>query len=148
MTYGKPVDILLVEDNPSDIEITKEAFAQGKIKNNLYCVKDGQEALDFLYHKNKYSDTSKAPKPDLILLDLNMPKISGIEILEKIKKDKDLLSIPVIILTTSDRDKDVCVSYKLGANSFITKPVEFARFIEVITGIQNYWLTITTIPHK
>ncbi len=148
MTYGKPVDILLVEDNPSDIEITKEAFAQGKIKNNLYCVEDGQEALDFLYHKNKYSDTSKAPKPDLILLDLNMPKISGIEILEKIKKDKDLLSIPVIILTTSDRDKDVCVSYKLGANSFITKPVEFARFIEVITGIQNYWLTITTIPHK
>ncbi len=148
MSYEKPIDILLVEDNPTDVEIIKEAFSVGKVKNNLYCVRDGQEALDFMYHENEFSDASKAPRPDLILLDLNMPRVNGIEVLEKIKKDKELLKIPVIILTSSDRDRDVCESYNLGANSFITKPVEFPRFIEVVTSIQDYWLVITKIPHK
>ncbi len=148
MSYEKPIDILLVEDNPTDVEIIKEAFSVGKVKNNLYCVKDGQEALDFMYHENEFSDASKAPRPDLILLDLNMPRVNGTEVLEKIKKDKELRKIPVIILTSSDRDRDICKSYNLGANSFITKPVKFINFIEVVTAIQNYWLVITKIPHK
>ena len=148
MRYEKPIDILLVEDNPTDVEIIKEAFSVGKVKNNLYCVRDGQEALDFMYHENEFSDASKAPRPDLILLDLNMPRVNGTEVLEKIKKDKELLKIPIIILTSSDRDRDVCESYNLGANSFITKPVGFPRFIEVVTSIQDYWLVITKIPHK
>ncbi|GBE06538.1 MAG TPA: response regulator [Nitrospirae bacterium] len=148
MRYEKPIDILLVEDNPTDVEIIKEAFSVGKVKNNLYCVRDGQEALDFMYHENEFSDASKAPRPDLILLDLNMPRVNGTEVLEKIKKDKELLKIPIIILTSSDRDRDVCESYNLGANSFITKPVGFPRFIEVVTSIQDYWLVITKIPRK
>lgn len=135
----KPVEILLAEDNIDDIEITKRAFKKAKLVNNLYVVRDGQEAIDFLYHEGEYTDKSKYPIPGLILLDINMPKLSGIDVLKKIKDDDSLKNIPVIMLTVSRRDEDVIKSYNFGCNSFLQKPVEFDVFVDLVSEIGLYW---------
>lgn len=135
--------ILLVEDNPDDVLITKRAWKKGCIKNTLYVVNDGEEALLFLRKKAKYTDV---PTPCLILLDLKMPKIDGFEVLENIKKDNVLKTIPVIVLTSSDRVKDINDAYQLGCNSYIVKPVDFEKFIKAVLEITEYWLVICKIP--
>ncbi|MCH8814995.1 MAG: response regulator [Chloroflexi bacterium] len=136
-----PVNILLVEDNPDDVEIMEMAMEGGRFNNQLTIARDGQEALDILQgHRNG------APKPGLILLDLNLPKLSGLDVLKEIKADPDLQQIPVIVLTASTRDEDVVRSYKLGVNTFISKPVEFDRFLDAVSTIQEYWLVLATLP--
>ena len=141
----KPIEILLVEDNPGDVRLTQEAFKEGKIKNNLYITKDGVEAIEFLRHEGEYSDS---PRPDLILLDLNMPRKSGKEVLEEVKADDDLKRIPVVILTTSEAEQDILRSYDLHANCFITKPVDMNQFIEVVKCIENFWFTVVRLPNR
>jgi two-component system response regulator len=135
--------ILLVEDNLDDILITKRAMAKGKISNKLFVVHDGEEALEFFKKQGKYKD---APTPTLVLLDLKMPKLDGFGVLKAVKSDETLKSIPIIVLTSSERDKDVDLAYKLGANNYIMKPVSFDNFIETILSIKYYWLTISKIP--
>lgn len=135
----KIIDILLVEDNPDDIEITKRAFRDAKILNKLYVVRDGQEAIDFLFHQGEYRDPVKFPTPGLVLLDINMPRMNGIEVLKRIKGEKALRALPVIMLTVSRRDKDIIESYDYGCNSFIQKPVEFDKFIELVRELGLYW---------
>ena len=135
--------ILLVEDNLDDILITKRAMAKGRIRNKLYIVHDGEEALDFFKKQGKYKD---APTPTLVLLDLKMPKLDGFGVLKEVKSDENLKSIPIIVLTSSERDKDIDLAYKLGANSYIMKPVNFDNFIETILSIKYYWLTISKVP--
>lgn len=140
---GKPIDILLVEDNPGDVRLIQEAMKDSKIHYNISVVKDGQEALDFLYKKEGFKNS---PKPDLILLDLNLPRVTGQEVLEKIKNDTFFAKTPVIVLTTSKADEDILKSYALHANCFITKPADFDQFIQVINTIQNFWLKIVKLP--
>ena len=135
--------ILLVEDNPDDVLITKRAFKKGKIRNTLYTVENGVEAIKFLHREGNYSD---APVPALILLDINMPLMNGFQVLEIIKGDEKLRKIPVIMLTTSERDSDIDRAYSLGCNSYIVKPVNFQKFLEVIINAQEYWLQICKVP--
>ena len=139
------IDILLVEDNPGDVDLTKEALEGAKVANRLHVVEDGEEALSFLFRRGRYSD---APRPDLILLDLNLPKRDGREVLEAIKADADLTEIPIVILTTSEADEDITRAYKLHANCYITKPVSFKQFLTVIQAIENFWLTVVKLPKK
>jgi two-component system, chemotaxis family, response regulator Rcp1 len=137
-----PFRILLVEDNPNDIEITRRALEKGQVKNELTIARDGQEAIDLLFgHAG-----ARASLPGLILLDLNLPRVDGREVLSRIKTDPELRRIPVIVLTTSTREEDVVRSYDLGVNTFISKPVRFEDFIKVITAIQEYWIVIATLP--
>jgi CheY-like chemotaxis protein len=138
-----PVEILLVEDNPGDVRLTKEALREGKVYNNLHWAKDGVEALEFLRRQGKHV---KAPRPDIILLDLNLPKKDGREVLETIKKDDQLKQIPVVVLTTSKAEEDVLRSYSLHANCYVTKPVDLDKFIVVVKSIDRFWLTIVTLP--
>ena len=133
------VNILLVEDNPDDILITEKALKQAKMINKLWIVRDGQEAIDFLYHKGSYQKIDTSPKPGLILLDINLPKLNGLELLKKIKGDAELKRIPTVILTVSRRDEDVVKGYNYGCNSFIQKPVEFEKFVEAVKQIGLYW---------
>jgi len=135
--------ILLVEDNPDDIVITKRAFAKGRILNILYVVQNGEDAIDFLRKEGKFKD---APTPTLVLLDLNMPKVTGFDVLEQIKGDKQLKSIPIVVLTSSERDKDIEEAYKRGCNSYIVKPVNFENFIKTVVEIKEYWLSISRVP--
>lgn len=135
--------ILLVEDNVDDILITKRAMEKGQIRNKLYITHDGEEALDFLKKQGKHEN---APTPTLILLDLKMPKLDGFGVLKAVKNDENLKSIPIIVLTSSERDKDIELAYKLGANNYIMKPVNFDNFIKTIISIKYYWLTISKIP--
>jgi len=135
--------ILLVEDNPDDVLITQRAFKKGMIKNKLYTVENGIEALKFLHKDEDYFDV---PVPALILLDINMPLMDGFQVLEKIKGDEELRKIPVIMLTTSERDSDIERAYSLGCNSYIVKPVNFQKFLEVVVNAQEYWLQISKIP--
>ena len=135
--------ILLVEDNPDDVLITKRAFSKGKIKNKLYIVNNGIEALKFLNREEGYEDV---PIPSLIMLDINMPMMNGFEVLREIKKQEKLRRIPIIMLTTSERDKDIDMAYSLGANNYIVKPVSFQKFIDVVVNVQEYWLQISKIP--
>lgn len=137
------VDILLVEDNPGDVRLTKEALKDSKIKNSLFVVDNGEKAMDFLCKRNGYEDV---PVPDLIILDLNLPKKNGKEVLSEIKSDETLKHIPVVVLTTSKADEDILKSYKLFANCYITKPLELDNFIEVVKTIENFWLTIVKLP--
>ena len=145
VSESKPIEILLVEDSPSDAALTIEALKAGKIANTLTHVEDGVEALDFLNRKGKYAN---AVKPDLIMLDLNLPRKDGREVLAEIKSDNSLKIIPIIVLTTSRSDEDILKSYQLNANCYITKPVDFAHFIDVVKSIENFWLTVVTLPLK
>jgi CheY-like chemotaxis protein len=140
------VKILLVEDNLQDIEIARRAFAKGRVKNELIVVRDGQEALDYLYRQGKYKDPASSPRPGMILLDLNLPKVGGMEVLQQIKKDEALKSIPVIVLTASPREEDVVRTYNLGVNTYIQKPVEFDNFMRVVNAVQEYWIVIASLP--
>lgn len=142
---GRPIDILLVEDNMGDIRLTYEAFREGKIYNNLYVVEDGVEALAFLRREGKFCT---ATTPDLVLLDLNLPRKSGLEVLAEIKADRELRKIPVVVLTTSSAENDILASYGLYANCYITKPVDLDKFIDVVNSIQDFWLSVVTLPPK
>jgi chemotaxis family two-component system response regulator Rcp1 len=135
--------ILLVEDNPGDVRLTMEALKEGKILNEVSVVSDGVEALAYLRHERGYAD---AAKPDLILLDLNLPKKDGREVLEEIKNDDDLKTIPVVVLTTSAAERDILRAYNLHANCYITKPVDLDQFIKVVQVIEDFWLTIVKLP--
>lgn len=136
------VEILLVEDNVSDAELTIRALKKNNLANNLFHVKDGAEALNFIYCKGEYSHRSNKNKPKLILLDLKMPKIDGMEVLKILKTDEDTKHIPIVILTSSNEEKDLIESYQLGANSFIQKPVEFEKFVKSIVDIGMYWVIL------
>lgn len=138
-----PIHILLVEDNEGDIFLVTEALEEGKIVNKISVTKDGKEAIDFLEKKGKYQN---ADRPDLILLDINLPKKNGFEVLEHIKSQKNLKQIPVIMLTTSSSEKDISMSYKNHANCFITKPVDVENFLKVVYSIENFWISIVTLP--
>lgn len=140
------VPILLIEDDEDDVSLTQRAFIKGRILNKLYVVRDGEEAMEFLEHRGRYSDPDDAPRPGIILLDLNMPKMDGREVLQKIKSSENLRVIPVIVLTTSERDEDILESYENGANTFITKPVEFGKFVETVVTLGKYWLSIAELP--
>jgi chemotaxis family two-component system response regulator Rcp1 len=142
-TTGKLIEILLVEDNPGDVRLTIEALKDVKLLNRMNVVQDGVEALAFLRHEGKYA---KAPHPDLILLDLNLPKKDGREVLEEIKQDPDLKRIPVVVLTTSQAEQDILKSYDEHANCYVTKPVDLDQFIAVIKSIEEFWLTIVKLP--
>jgi CheY-like chemotaxis protein len=139
------INILLVEDNPGDVRLTKEAFKEAKVKNNLHVAWDDVEAMDFLRHNGNFSD---APRPDLILLDLNMPRKNGREVLAEIKEDPELMRIPVVVLTMSHAEEDILKSYDLHANCYISKPVDIERFIEVVSSIEGFWLTIVKLPDE
>lgn len=141
----KMIEILLVEDNPADIRLTKEAIRESKIANNLNIVKDGVEAIDFLKNNGKYSN---ATRPDLILLDLNLPKINGFEVLNKIKQDRDLKRIPVVILTISDNHEDLLRAYDLYANCYVNKPMDITEFYKIVKSIGNFWFSIVKLPEN
>ncbi|MHB8866274.1 MAG: response regulator [Pirellulaceae bacterium] len=143
--HWHPIDILLVEDNPGDVDLTKEALEGAKVSNRLHVVDNGEQAMDFLCRRGEHAD---APRPDLILLDLNLPKKDGREVLEEIKANRDLAEIPVVILTTSAADEDVGRAYQLHANCYITKPVNFTEFLKVIQAIEDFWLTTVRLPNK
>ncbi|WP_459546586.1 response regulator [Nocardia sp. X0981] len=140
---GTPIDILLVEDDPGDELMTREAFEDNRIGNTLHVAHDGQEALDFLYRNGMYAD---APRPDLILLDLNLPKYDGRQVLEKIKADPDLAHIPVVVLTTSAAEEDILRSYKLHANAYVTKPVDLDQFVAAIKQIDDFFVQVVRLP--
>ncbi len=139
----EPAQILLVEDNPGDVRLTKEAFKQGRIDNELHTVSDGTEALAFLEQRGEYDD---APRPDLILLDLNLPRRGGEEVLEELKSDDELRSIPVIVLTSSRAEEDVARSYELHANAYLTKPVDPDEFIETVRAFEKFWFSVVRLP--
>ena len=143
--YGdsKVIDVLLVEDDEGDVLMTKEAFEYYKIRNRLHVVSDGEQALQFLRKAGPYAD---APRPGLILLDVNLPRVSGMEVLAELKQDADLLTIPVIMLTTSRAEEDIVRSYALHANAFVSKPVDFEHFIDAIRQIDNFFLTLVCLP--
>jgi two-component system, chemotaxis family, response regulator Rcp1 len=139
----RKIEILLVEDSPGDVRLTREALREGKVLNELQVVGDGVEALDYLFQRNQHVG---APRPDLILLDLNLPKKDGREVLSEIKTDNALKRIPVVVLTTSQSEEDVLRTYDLHANCYIPKPVDFERFIEVVRSIDAFWLTVVKLP--
>ncbi len=141
----KPIEILLVEDNPGDVRLTKEALREAKVYNNLYVAKDGVEALAFLRREGSFAD---AMIPDLILLDLNLPRKDGREVLTEIKADEELRRIPVVILTTSESEEDILRTYDLHANCYVTKPVDLDQFIHVVRSIEGFWLTVVKLPPK
>ena len=144
-TNGKPIDILLVEDNPADVRLTVEALREGRITNDMVVARDGVEALDILYRREPHQDT---PRPDLILLDLNLPKMDGREVLAKIKEDPGLKRIPVVVLTTSQAEEDIFRTYDLHANCYIHKPVELDQFMDVVRAIEDFWLTVVSLPRQ
>jgi chemotaxis family two-component system response regulator Rcp1 len=141
--FGDPIEILLVEDNPGDIRLTREALRDGKIYNNLYVARDGVEAMAFLRKTGQYTH---APRPDLILLDLNLPRKDGHEVLAEVKTDENLRRIPVVILTTSQAEEDIIKTYDLHVNCYITKPVDLDQFVKIVKSIEDFWLTIVKLP--
>lgn len=145
MNTVRPVDILLVEDNPGDVRLTKEALKDAKVMNEIFVAKDGVEAMEFLRRKGRFSNV---PLPDLILLDLNLPKKDGRQVLAEIKEDPILKHIPVVVLTTSKADEDIVKTYNLHANAYITKPVDLNRFAEIIHVLNEFWFTIVKLPPK
>ena len=144
-TIERPIEILLVEDNPGDVRLTQEAFKEGKVSNQLRVVGDGIQAMEFLRREGVYAD---APRPDIILLDLNLPKKDGREVLAEIRADAKLKRLPVVVLTTSEADQDILKVYDLNANCYITKPVDLDEFIKIVASIQDFWLTIVKLPSK
>lgn len=141
----QPADILLVEDNKGDVRLLQEAFKDGKIVVNLHVVEDGVEAMAFLRHQGKYANV---PRPDMVLLDLNLPRKDGREVLAEIKSDVALKRIPVVVLTTSSSGEDILKSYDAYANCYITKPVDLNQFVEVIKSLENFWLTLVKLPSQ
>ncbi len=142
---GRPIEVLLVEDNPGDVRLMQEALKDAKVRNNLNVVYDGEEAMSFLRRQENYSG---APAPDLIMLDLNLPGKDGREVLEEIKNDPELKHIPVVIVTTSSAEEDILKSYSLHANCFVTKPVNLEQFVKVVHAIEDFWFTIVKLPRK
>jgi CheY-like chemotaxis protein len=141
----KFVEILLIEDNPGDARLTQEALIEGNVKNNLHIAYDGVEATDFLFRRNEYQN---APRPDLIILDLNLPKKNGQEVLAEIKADPGLKSIPVIVLTISKAEEDIVRSYNLHANCFLIKPIDLNQFFDVVRSIEDFWLSLVKLPRS
>jgi CheY-like chemotaxis protein len=141
---GVPIEILLVEDNPGDVRLTREALKDAKVRNTLHVAMDGVEAIAFLRKQGKYA---AVPRPDLILLDLNLPKKNGREVLEEIKHDDALRHIPIVILTTSQAERDIAESYRLHANAYVTKPVDLEQFLTVVKSIEQFWLEIVKLSH-
>lgn len=139
----RPVEILLVEDNPADVRLTQEVFKEGKVNNILNVVYNGEEAMEFLHQKGRFES---APRPDIILLDLNLPRKDGREVLAEIKVDPDLKRIPVVVLTTSQAESDLAQSYDLHANCYIVKPVDLDQFIDVVKTVEGFWLQIVKLP--
>ncbi len=144
-TNVRPIQILLVEDSPSDVKLTMTALKRAKVANKVSHVEDGVQAMDFLRRKGEYA---MAPRPDLVLLDLNLPRKDGREVLQEMKGDPDLALIPVVVLTTSQAEQDIIRSYQLHANCYVTKPVNFERFLEIVQSIENFWLTVVELPGK
>ncbi|WP_156685704.1 response regulator [Mycobacterium sp. Marseille-P9652] len=140
---GRAIEILLVEDDPGDELITREAFEHNKLKNNLHVAHDGEEGLDFLYKRGQFAE---APRPDLILLDLNLPKYDGRQLLEKVKSDPDLSRIPIVVLTTSSAEEDILRSYELHANAYVTKPVDLDQFINAVRQIDEFFIQVVRLP--
>lgn len=143
--YKQDIPILLVEDDEDDVHLTQRAFKKGHILNRLYVVSDGEEAMEFLEHHGRYSNPADAPEPGIILLDLNMPRMGGHEVLKRIKASDELKHIPVVILTTSEQKDDIRKCYDVGANTFITKPVEFGKFLDAVVTTGKYWLSIAKL---
>ena len=143
LNENRPVEILLVEDNPGDERLTREALKEGKVYSNLHWVKDGVDAMEFLRRQGRHAS---APRPDIVLLDLNLPKKDGREVLQDIKNDPELKRIPVVVLTTSKAEEDVLRTYNLHANCYVTKPVDLEKFIVVVKSIDVFWLTVVTLP--
>lgn len=141
----KPIEILLVEDDPGDVMMTREAFAENRLRNELHVVSDGVSAIDFLRRRGEYAD---AVRPDLVLLDLNLPRRDGREVLAEIKADPDLRMIPVVVLTTSQAEEDILRSYHLHANAYVTKPVDFERFIAVVRKIDEFFVSVVKLPPR
>ena len=142
---GQAIEVLLVEDDPGDELMTREAFEENKVRNNLHVARDGEQALDFLNRRGEYAD---APRPDLVLLDLNLPKFDGRQVLAEIKADENLRTIPVVVLTTSGAEEDILRSYQLHANAYVTKPVDFDRFIEVVRQIDEFFVSVVKLPPR
>ncbi|MDZ7721722.1 MAG: response regulator [candidate division KSB1 bacterium] len=143
--FAKCIEILLIEDNPGDVGLTEAALEENKMRNQLHVAKDGEEAMQFLFKQDKFSD---APRPDLIILDLNMPKKDGRDVLKEIKTNPDLKKIPVVILTSSKAEKDIIKSYNLHANCYIKKPLDFEQFIQVVQSIEHFWMSIVVLPES
>lgn len=142
---GRPVEILMIEDNPGDARLAQEGLKEAKVHNNLTTVTDGEQAVAFLQRRPPYD---QAPRPDLILLDLNLPRLDGREVLQQIKDDPLLRRIPVVVLTTSDADEDIVSAYDLNVNCYVTKPVDFELFVQVIRSIEDFWLTVVRLPRE
>lgn len=142
---GKPIEILLVEDNPGDARLAVEAMKEGKVRNHMEVVEDGVEAMNYLRGEGEYAGK---PRPDLVLLDLNMPRMDGREVLKAMKTDPELCSIPVVILTVSKDEQDILSSYEHHANCYVTKPLDFDQFIHVVKSIENFWFTLVQLPMK
>ena len=140
---GRPIEILLVEDNPGDVRLAREALSEAKVRNHLSVAVDGVEAMAFLRREGSYG---AAPRPDIVLLDLNLPRKDGRQVLSEVKTDPGLRRIPVVILTTSKAEEDILKTYDLHANCFITKPVDFDQFVKVVKSIEHFWLSIVTLP--
>ena len=136
---SEPVRILLVEDNDAHTKLALRAFREDRLSNPVYCVRDGEEALDYLFHNGKYTDPAVSPRPDLVLLDLKLPKIDGAEVLRRIKADKNLRSVPVVVLTSSLADQDMAETYALGADSYLSKPIDFEKFHKMVQDLDFYW---------
>lgn len=139
-----PIEILLVEDNPGDVILTREAFSEAKICNNIHVAQDGEEAIAYLQKEAGYEDSKK---PDLILLDLNLPKIDGREVLDKVKSNDNLKRIPVVVLTSSEAEQDIIKTYDLHANSYVVKPIDLDQFIKVVNAVENFWFSVVTLPN-
>lgn len=140
---GEQIDILLVEDNPGDVRLTEEAFAEARLNNTLHVATDGVEALDFLHRRG---DHESAPRPRLVLLDLNIPKVDGLEVLEEIRESPDLTSIPVIVLTSSEAEEDIVKSYELHTNAYLTKPISPDEFVDLVRSFEDFWFTLVRLP--
>jgi CheY-like chemotaxis protein len=147
-TNARPIVILMAEDDPEDVMLVRDALTEARLCNDLRCVSDGEQLMDYLKRRGKYADPQTSPRPGIILLDLNMPKKDGREVLREIKDDPSLRSIPVIVLTTSNAEEDIVRSYGLGANSYITKPVTFEKLVEIVKFVGRYWFEIVALPSE
>lgn len=143
---GRTANVLLAEDNEPDQRMVRRGFSRAKLSVNLFIVEDGEECLDYLYNRGKYHDDQAYPYPDLLLLDINMPKINGFEVLRQIRADDKQRALPIVILTTSDQERDVLTSYNSGTNAYITKPVDAAKFLDIIKKLEEFWFELVIIP--